>query len=84
MKTVHTDLNISEVEFAAVADNLAKVLDAIKKVLDAIKVAEPEKNELVGLIIPMRGDIVGELTGRRFDVDRYDLTSGRLCISQRI
>ena len=53
MKAVHTDLNISEEEFAAVADNLGKVLDAIK-------VAEPEKNELVGLIIPMKEDIVGQ------------------------
>ena len=53
MKAVHTDLNISQEEFAAVADNLGKVLDAIR-------VAEPEKNELVGLIIPMKEDIVGQ------------------------
>ena len=53
MKTVHSDMNISEAEFAAVGDNLAKVLDAIE-------VAEQERDELVGLIAPMKGDIVGQ------------------------
>jgi hemoglobin len=53
MKTAHKGLNITEAEFGAVAENLVKVLDAFK-------VPEKEKNELVGLIAPMKGDIVGQ------------------------
>ena len=52
MKTAHTGLKITEAEFGAVADNLVKVLEAFK-------VPEKEKNELVGLIAPLKGDIVG-------------------------
>ena len=53
MKNAHKGLNITEAEFGAVAENLVKVLDAFK-------VPEKEKNELVGLIAPMKGDIVGQ------------------------
>lgn len=53
MKTAHKGMNITEAEFGAVAENLIKVLDAFK-------VPEKEKNELVGLIAPMKGEIVGQ------------------------
>jgi hemoglobin len=53
MKTAHTGLKITEAEFGAVGENLVKVLDAFK-------VPEKEKNELVGLIMPMKGVIVGQ------------------------
>ncbi|PIV89395.1 MAG: hypothetical protein COW48_00540, partial [Hydrogenophilales bacterium CG17_big_fil_post_rev_8_21_14_2_50_63_12] len=53
MKTAHKGLNITEAEFGAVAQNLVSVLDAFK-------VPEKEKNELVGLIAPMQGAIVGQ------------------------
>jgi hemoglobin len=53
MKTAHRGMNITEAEFAATADNLVKVLDAFK-------VPEKEKNELVGLIAPMKGEVVGQ------------------------
>jgi hemoglobin len=53
MKTAHTGLKITEAEFGAVAENLVKVLDAFK-------VPEKEKNELVGLIAPMKGEVVGK------------------------
>jgi len=52
MKTAHKGLNITDAEFGAVAQNLVSVLDAFK-------VPEKEKNELVGLIAPMQGEIVG-------------------------
>jgi len=53
MKAAHSGLKITEAEFGAVAQNLVSVLDAFK-------VPEKEKNELVGLIAPMRGVIVGQ------------------------
>lgn len=53
MKTAHTGLDITEVEFGAIAENLVKILDIFE-------VAEQEKNELVGLIVPMKIDIVGQ------------------------
>lgn len=53
MKTAHKGMNITEAEFGAVAQNLVSVLDAFK-------VSEKEKNELVGLIAPMKGEIVGQ------------------------
>jgi hemoglobin len=52
MKSAHTGLNITGAEFGAVAENLVKVLDAFK-------VPAKEKNELVGMIAPMQGEIVG-------------------------
>jgi len=53
MKTAHKGLKITEAEFGAVAQNLVSVLNAFK-------VPEKEKNELVGLIAPMQGVIVGQ------------------------
>jgi hemoglobin len=53
MKTAHTGMRITEAEFGAVAENLVKVLDAFK-------VPEKEKHELVGLIAPLKGSIVGQ------------------------
>ncbi len=53
MRTAHRGMNITEAEFAATGDNLVKVLDAFK-------VPEKEKNELLGLIAPMKGDVVGQ------------------------
>lgn len=50
MQTAHAGMKITEAEFAAVAENLVKVLDAFKV---------PEKDELVGLIAPLQGEIVG-------------------------
>jgi hemoglobin len=52
MKTAHTGMKITEAEFGAVGENLVKVLDAFK-------VPEKEKGELLGLIMPMKGQIVG-------------------------
>jgi hemoglobin len=53
MKTAHTGMKITEAEFGAVGENLVKVLNAFK-------VPEKEKNELVGLIMPMKTQIVGQ------------------------
>jgi hemoglobin len=53
MKTAHTGLKITAAEFGAVAQNLVGVLNAFN-------VPEKEKNELVGLIAPMQGMIVGQ------------------------
>lgn len=52
MKTAHAGMKVTETEFGAVGENLVKVLDAFK-------VPEREKNELVGLILPLKGEIVG-------------------------
>lgn len=52
MKTAHAGMKVTEAEFGAVGENLVKVLDAFK-------VPEREKNELVGLILPLKGEIVG-------------------------
>jgi hemoglobin len=51
MKSAHAGLRISAAEFGAVADNLTKVLDKFQ-------VAAKEKNELLGMLAPMQGDIV--------------------------
>jgi hemoglobin len=53
MKTAHTGMKITEAEFAAVGENLVKVLDAFK-------VPEKEKSELLGLILPLKPQIVGQ------------------------
>lgn len=53
MKAAHTGMKITEAEFGAVGENLVKVLDAFK-------VPEKEKGELLGLIMPMKGEIVGQ------------------------
>jgi len=52
MKSAHAGLKITEAEFGAVAENLVKTLDKFG-------VPAREKNELVGLVAPMKGDIVG-------------------------
>ncbi len=51
MKSAHAGLGITAAEFGAVADNLTKVLDKFA-------VAPREKNELLGMLAPMQGDIV--------------------------
>ncbi len=53
MKTAHTGMKITAAEFGAVGENLVKVLDAFK-------VPEKEKGELLGLIMPMKEQIVGQ------------------------
>lgn len=53
MKSAHTGMKITEAEFGAVGENLVKVLDAFK-------VPAKEKGELLGLILPMKGQIVGQ------------------------
>lgn len=53
MKTAHTGMKISETEFGALGENLVKVLDVFK-------VPEGEKSELLGLILPMKTQIVGQ------------------------
>lgn len=53
MKTAHTGMKITEAEFGAVGENLVKVLNAFK-------VPEKEKGELLGLIMPLKGQIVGQ------------------------
>ncbi len=52
MLSAHKGLHITEAEFGAVAENLVKTLDKFG-------VPAKEKDELVGLIAPMKGDIVG-------------------------
>jgi hemoglobin len=52
MKTTHKGMNISEGEWNATVDNLVKALDKNK-------VGAKEKSELLGLLGPMKGDIVG-------------------------
>ena len=52
MKSAHSGMNITEAEFGAVAENLVRTLDKFG-------VPAREKNELVGLVAPMKSDIVG-------------------------
>lgn len=53
MKTAHHGMRISEAEFGALAENLVKVLDTLR-------VPERERNELLGLVAPLRTEIVGQ------------------------
>jgi hemoglobin len=53
MKTTHKGMKITEAEWSATVDNLGKALDKNK-------VGEKEKSELVGLLAPMKPDIVGQ------------------------
>ncbi len=55
MKTVHRGMEITGAEFDALVGDLA---DALK----ACKVPESEQKELLGLLAPMRGDIVDPLS----------------------
>lgn len=51
MKTTHTGMNISNADFGALVDDLVKALDTFK-------VPAREKEELLGLLGPMKKDIV--------------------------
>ncbi len=53
MKTAHTGMSITEAEWSA-------TVDAFAKALDKRKVLEKEKNELLGLLGPLKKDIVGQ------------------------
>ena len=53
MKTTHKGMKITEAEWNATVENLGKALDKNK-------VGAKEKQELVGVIAPMKSDIVGQ------------------------
>jgi len=53
MKTTHKGMKITEAEWTATVDNLGKALDKNK-------VGAKEKQELIGALGPMKGDIVGQ------------------------
>ena len=53
MKTTHQGMNVSEVEWNATVENLTKALDKHG-------VGAREKSELLGLLGPMKGEIVGQ------------------------
>ena len=53
MKSAHTGMNISDSEFNALVGDLVKTLDKFK-------VSEKEKSELLSVLGPMKGDIVGK------------------------
>ena len=52
MKTTHTGMRITEVEWNATVEDLVKALDKHK-------IGATEKSELLAILGPMRGDIVG-------------------------
>ena len=52
MKSAHAGMRISDAEFDALVGDLVKTLDKFK-------VPEKEKGELLGVLGPMKGDIVG-------------------------
>lgn len=52
MKTAHAGKNVTEVEWQAFAENLVKTFDRFN-------VPARERGELLSLIVPMKGDIVG-------------------------
>ena len=51
MKEVHTGMNVKDEHFGALVEDLVKSLDKFK-------VPEKEKGELLGVLGPMKGDIV--------------------------
>ena len=53
MKAAHKDMKITEAEWNATVENLGKALDKHK-------VGAKEKQELVGILAPMKGDIVNQ------------------------
>ena len=53
MKAAHTGMKVTEAEWNATVENLGKALDKHK-------VGAKEKQELVGLLAPMKRDIVGQ------------------------
>jgi hemoglobin len=52
MKATHTGMGITEAEWNATVEDLVKALDKHK-------IGAKEKSELLGLLGPMKGDIVG-------------------------
>jgi len=52
MKATHTGMNITDAEWNATVENLVKALDKRQ-------VGAKEKSELLGLLGPMKGEIVG-------------------------
>jgi hemoglobin len=53
MKTTHKGMNITEAQWNAALENLGKALDKNS-------VAPKDKSELLGVLAPMRADIVGQ------------------------
>lgn len=53
MKTAHKGMGITDDDFNALVEDLVKALDKFH-------VGETEKNELLGALGPMKGDIVGQ------------------------
>jgi hemoglobin len=53
MKAAHAGMNIQDAEFSALVEDLVKALDKFK-------VPEKEKNDLLGILGPMKPDIVGQ------------------------
>jgi hemoglobin len=53
MKTAHKGMGITDADFNALVEDLVKALDKFK-------VGATEKNELLGALGPMKGDIVGQ------------------------
>ena len=53
MKTTHTGMKVTEAEWNATVENLVKALDKQK-------VGAKEKSELLGMLGPMKADIVGQ------------------------
>ena len=53
MKTAHKGMGISDADFGALVEDLVKALDKLG-------VGAQEKNELLGALGPMKGDIVGQ------------------------
>ena len=53
MKKAHAGMNITDAEWSATVENLVKALDKLN-------VGATEKNELLGLLGPMKNDIVGQ------------------------
>jgi hemoglobin len=51
MKTAHKNMGITDADFTALVEDLVKALDKFN-------VGETEKNELLGKLGPMKGDIV--------------------------
>ena len=51
MKAAHAGMNVSEAEFNALAEDTVKVLDKFK-------VPETEKNEVMGLLGSLKGDVI--------------------------
>lgn len=51
MKTTHTGMRISSADFSALVEDLVAALNTFK-------VPENEQNELLGLLGPMKSDIV--------------------------